>query len=357
MPDGRIVVLLVDDQPIVGEAIRRALADATSIEFYYCADPYAAVETAERIRPSVILQDLMMPGISGLTLVREYRSNAATADVPIIVLTMEDDAAIKNEAFACGVNDYLVKLPNSIELIARIRHHAIAYLSRIERDEAHRELRESQRLLLEQNLQLERLTNVDGLTGLSNRRYFDEFTSVQWKLAIRAQCHFSILMIDVDDFKHYNDTYGHLAGDVVLKHIGETIKSCCNRPADIVARFGGEEFVVSLTAPLGGTRIVGEKVCFAIQSLEIPHGASTVADRVTVSIGGATTLPVHGEPYLPLIEAADVALYDAKRSGKNRVIVRAHARAGAAASPRADEPIAEGSIAAVVRPASDPSPR
>jgi len=320
-PRTDIVVLLIDDQPIVAEAIRRLLAPIADVQFHYCRDPHQALETAEQIKPAVILQDLVMPGVDGLTLVRAYRANPGTADVPVIVLSTKEEAAVKGEAFLCGANDYVVKLPDSIELIARLRHHGMSYLHRVQRDSAYRALHESQRMLLLQNLELERLTHVDGLTGLSNRRYFDEFTTVQWKLAIRERTPFSILMIDVDDFKKYNDYYGHVAGDLVLKRIAQEIKARCQRPNDLVARFGGEEFVVGLCVPLGGALVVAERICDSIVALDISHEASTVGNVVTVSVGGASTWPIHGEDYLPLIEVADLALYEAKRSGKMRAIV------------------------------------
>jgi len=326
MNETKTVVLLVDDQQIVGEAIRRALANFPDIEFHFCSDSSLALATALRIRPAIILQDLVMPGVDGLDLVAAYRTNPATADIPIIVLSAQEDASTKSAAFGAGVNDYLVKLPDTIELIARIRHHARCYLNQIQRDAAYHALDLSQRKLQEQNLELERLTNLDGLTGLSSRRCFDEFTALHWRQAIRDGNAYSILMIDVDDFKSYNDTYGHLAGDSVLKSISAAIKKSCHRPTDIAARFGGEEFVVSIVAPLEGARVVGNRLCAAVEMLHIAHSGSSVSDGVTVSIGGASMFPQRGDPYLPLIEAADLALYDAKRAGKNTAIVRPHER-------------------------------
>jgi two-component system chemotaxis family response regulator WspR len=125
------------------------------------------------------------------------------------VLSTKEEPLVKSEAFALGANDYLIKLPDAIELIARVRHHSKAYLNQVQRDAAYLALHESQRRLMEINIELQRLTNVDGLTGLSNRRYFNEYTGAQWKLAIRDQSPISILMIDVDNFNLYNDTYGH----------------------------------------------------------------------------------------------------------------------------------------------------
>jgi two-component system chemotaxis family response regulator WspR len=281
------------------------------------------MQTAEKVKPTVILQDLLMPGVDGLSLVRQYRDNEATRDIPVIVLSAKEEAAIKSAAFAAGANDYLVKLPDNIELIARIRYHSHAYLNLLQRDAAFHALRESQRELVEKNLELSRLSNVDGLTGLNNRRYFDEFADIEWKRAIREQTDYAVLMIDVDDFKRYNDTYGHMAGDEVLRSVGRIIKACTRRPGDITARFGGEEFVVILpgsSAP--GALALGQKLCRGVEKLGMPHSASTVTKAVTVSIGGVSTIPHQGDSLAAVIETADVALYDAKRSGKNRVVIR-----------------------------------
>ena len=156
-------------------------------------------------------------------------------------------------------NDYLVKLPDQIELVARLRYHSNAYVNRVQRDTADCALRESQRALMEANLELQRLTRVDGLTGLGNRRHFDEYITAEWHRAVRTQTPLSVLMIDLDCFKCYNDTYGHLAGDRVLRQVAEIIQKNCARSTDLGARFGGEEFVVVLcNTPVTGMRAVGE---------------------------------------------------------------------------------------------------
>jgi signal transduction histidine kinase len=148
------MVLLVDDQPIVAQAVSRLLAGLPDVDLHYCSDPLEAIREANSIRPSVILQDLVMPSIDGLDLVRLFRANPGTAETPIIVLSSEDDAEVKSQAFAVGANDYLVKLPDQIELIARIRYHSKACLNQIQRDDAFRALRESQQQLLASNTAL-----------------------------------------------------------------------------------------------------------------------------------------------------------------------------------------------------------
>ncbi|MDP3857928.1 MAG: diguanylate cyclase [Stagnimonas sp.] len=313
-------VLLVDDQPMIGEAVRRALLGQAQLEYHYCGDPAAALDTAVRVRPTVILQDLVMPGIDGLTLVRRYRELPATRDIPIIVLSTKEDPAVKSEAFASGANDYLVKLPDNIELIARIRHHSRAHLNQLQRDAAYRALHESQLQLIAINAELKRLTHVDGLTGLSNRRYCDEYLDQEWRRAAREQLPLAVLMVDVDSFKRYNDHYGHLAGDETLKAVAQALQAGCERPSDLAARFGGEEFIVILPGcPTADAVAMGNKLCRAVAALAISHVASLAAGHVTVSIGAAATRPQPGSSPLQLIQLADQALYRAKEGGRNQV--------------------------------------
>ncbi len=318
--DAPAMVLLVDDQTIVAEAVRRALVDEAGIDFHYCPRSDDAMNTAIETRPTVILQDLVMPGTDGLSLVKAYRANPATRDVPIIVLSTQEEPVVKSAAFAAGANDYLVKLPDRIELVARIRYHSRSYINLLQRDDAYRALRQSQQQLLEANLELRRLTHSDGLTGLSNRRYLDEYLAAEWRRGTRERSELSLLMIDVDNFKLYNDTYGHVSGDSVLKQVATTIERCLRQSGDLAARFGGEEFAVVMpgTSP-GAARLLGEKIRLAVAALRLQHAQSSTGGYVTISIGGASIVPASGLPTTSLIEAADRALYRAKHDGKNRV--------------------------------------
>ncbi|WP_166360037.1 response regulator [Pseudomonas akapageensis] len=314
------MVLLVDDQAMIGEAVRRGLAQEENIDFHFCADPHQAIAQAVRIKPTVILQDLVMPGLDGLTLVREYRNHPATRDIPIIVLSTKEDPLVKSAAFAAGANDYLVKLPDNIELVARIRYHSRSYLTLLQRDEAYRALRVSQQQLLDTNLVLQKLMNSDGLTGLSNRRHFDEYMELEWRRAMREQAQLSLLMIDVDYFKSYNDNFGHLDGDEALRKVAEAIRESCSRPSDLPARYGGEEFVLVLpNTSHGGARLLAEKLRQTIEALQIPHVSPEPGSSLTVSIGLATMVPQVGSHCRQLISAADKGLYLAKHNGRNQV--------------------------------------
>nr|WP_304607885.1 diguanylate cyclase [Herbaspirillum sp. ASV7] len=317
----KIMVLLVDDQTMVGEAIRRALASEANIDFHFCTRAEEALAVAERTHPTVILQDLVMPGVDGMTLVRQYRASAVVANVPIIVLSSKDDPTVKRDAFAGGANDYMVKLPDVIELVARIRYHSRSYINLLQRDAAYRALRESQQQLQKTNFELQRLTNTDGLTGIANRRYFDDYLGAEWRRARRDGLHLSLLLIDVDFFKLYNDNYGHVAGDAVLRRVAQMLDESLQRPADLSARFGGEEFAMILPrTPLEGAQALGQKLCQLVEANQLPHERSSVSSWLTVSIGAASMVPTPEQELSELIEMADRRLYRAKQQGRNRVV-------------------------------------
>jgi two-component system chemotaxis family response regulator WspR len=313
------VVLLVDDQPIVAAAIRQMLAPHADIAFHYCQDPAQALAMAEQVTPTTILQDLVMPGVDGFTQVERFREHTATAAVPIIVLSSREDPRDKSRAFAIGASDYLVKLPDPIELIARIRAHSRSFLAAKERDEAYRALEELGKQLAEKNEVLERLSSLDGLTGIANRRRLDQALDAEWRRARRDGSELSIIMIDVDYFKKFNDHFGHLSGDDCLRQVAVALTAALRRPADLVARFGGEEFAVLMAAtPCEGCAIVAEHLRAAIEALAIAHPRSEVAECVTISLGSATMHPVEGDTFATLIARADGALYEAKKAGRNR---------------------------------------
>ncbi len=170
LPDAyHALVLLVDDQAFVSDAVRRAFLQQRDIDYHYCAQPEEAITLANNLRPTVILLDLVMPQISGLTLLRQFRQNPDTRETPIIVLSSREEARTKSEAFAFGANDYLVKLPETVELRARVRYHSRAHLNRIQREEAFQALRESQQQLVRKNAELS-LMNQDYERALAGLR-------------------------------------------------------------------------------------------------------------------------------------------------------------------------------------------
>ena len=321
LPKYPIIVMLVDDQPFVAEAIRKQLAEDSEINFHYCAVPDQAISTALEIRPTVILLDMVMPDVDGLALLRYFRSNPGTREVPVIVLSSRDDAKVKAEAFEAGANDYLIKLPDKIEMLARIRYHSNGFIVKQQRDEAYRALRESQNKLAEANLELMRMANYDALTGLANRRHFDESLNIEWKRAMRKREPMSVMMLDIDYFKSYNDTYGHLKGDEVLRKVADVIQKSLMRPADLAYRYGGEEFVLILPEiSLTGTKVLAENIRKNVAALDIPHEGSEIAHHLTISIGVASLVPNSDETPTTLVSLADAALYRAKDAGRNQVV-------------------------------------
>lgn len=327
-----LMVLLVDDQPFVAETIRRQLLGEHDIDFHYCVDPAEAMGAAISIGPTVVLLDLVMPDIDGLTLCRFFRSHPGTRDLPIIVLSSTEDAPVKAQAFAAGANDYLVKLPDRIELIARLRYHSAAYINKLQRDEAYRALRASQMKLEQLNMELLQLANLDGLTSIANRRYFNERYTEEWARAARAKAPLSLIMVDVDHFKLFNDSYGHLEGDDCLKRVARTIEENTRRISDLAARYGGEEFIILLAeTDVSGAMKVAETVRAAIEALAIPHDASPVSAWVTISLGVASALPQPGSNPNALIKRVDEALYQAKRQGRNQTVVAGAEENGAEA--------------------------
>jgi two-component system chemotaxis family response regulator WspR len=323
------VVLLVDDQAMVAEGIRRMIADEPDITFHYCSDPKKAVHEAVACKATVILQDLVMPDVDGMTLVRFYRNNPATRDVPVIVLSSKDDPNIKSDAFDQGATDYLVKLPEKVELLARIRAHAKSYIAQRERDEAFSNLRSMQEQLEKMNVELarsnrelQRLSSMDGLTSLANRRQFDSRLEDEWQRAMRSGLPLSLIFADIDFFKRYNDQYGHQCGDECLQRVAAALQETIHRPADLVSRYGGEEFVMILPETTDeGALAVAEKVLSTITALNIPHANSDASDHVTLSIGVATLCPKEGSQPQELIEMADKMLYRAKERGRNCIEV------------------------------------
>ncbi len=215
LTEHKVTVLLVDDQPIIGEAVRRMLAGEPDIAFHYCKDATRAVAAANEIGPTVILQDLVMPDLDGLTLVRLFRENEATRETPMIVLSTKEEPKIKAEAFGLGANDYLVKLPDRLELLARIRHHSKGYISLLQRNEAYRALQASQALLAKDVAQAAKY-----VLSLLPEKLTDGPIRADWRFIPSAELggdSFGYGWVDADHFALYLlDVSGHGVGAALL---------------------------------------------------------------------------------------------------------------------------------------------
>jgi len=309
------VVMLIDDQAIVEYRVKELLKNEVDISFHYCPDPATAVAQAIQIKPSVVLMDLVMPNIDGLTLCRVFRETSETADIPIIMLSANDDGITKAHSFSSGANDYLVKLPEQIEFIARIRYHSKSYTIKLERDEAYEALCQSQMELEALNDRLQKMAHYDELTKLPNRPLFLDRLAMMIAQAKRNERMAAVLFLDLDDFKPINDLYGHQAGDEALKIVAQRLTSIL-RETDTVARFGGDEFAVVIgnmeTAEYASR--VAEKI---IKSISTPLALSNEQQaKMGISIG-ISLFPDDSRELNGLIAYADHAMYESKRGSKN----------------------------------------
>ncbi len=299
MMDGaqKPLVLIVDDMPTNIQILAESLAEDYRIRV--AVGGKAALDVVERQGvPDLVLLDVMMPGMDGYEVCRVLKENPRTSKVPVIFVTAMNEAADEERGLRAGAVDYITK-PFHLPIIkARLRNHI--------------------KLKLMTDM-LEAMAWLDGLTGIPNRRRFDDALETEWKRALRLGTSLSVIMADVDYFKNYNDQYGHDAGDICLKRVASALAGEVTRPADLVARYGGEEFI--LLAPetdADGAQVLAEHVRCGVERLNLPHEYSNVAPCVTISVGYASMVPARLASAAALVQTADNMLYYAKRLGRNR---------------------------------------
>lgn len=293
--DDRPRILVVDDERININILNALLK--TDYKISAATTGEQALKAALTGQPDLILLDILLPGMDGHQVCRKLKSDPETRSIPIIFITAMGDAESETMAFALGAVDFIPKPFNNAVVKARVAAHL-----RLKR----------------QNDMLEKLASMDPLTNVPNRRAFDQARTAEWRRCQREQLPISIIMIDVDQFKQYNDNYGHGAGDECLTRIARAINSCIHRPGDMLARYGGEEFAAIMSGTNSeGALQMAQQFHAAIAELVIPHEHSTVSACVTISIGVATTTRTDEVTLEELTEAADKMLYQAKESGRS----------------------------------------
>ncbi|MBF0422048.1 MAG: diguanylate cyclase [Magnetococcales bacterium] len=297
-PHHKHKILVVDDTETNIDVLLELLDPLYEVSV--ALDGRTALDLVVKERPDIILLDVMMPEMDGWTVCRALKENDATRDIPVVFLTARGQTDDELKGFELGAVDYITKPFAGVVVQARVKTHLE---------------------LKSQRDYLASLSTLDGLTGIPNRRRFDAALGHEWQRAIRGNMALSLILMDVDHFKAYNDNYGHAAGDECLRRVAKDgFRRVVHRAADLVARYGGEEFVCLLPdTDHAGARHVAEVFRSNLEAIHLPHAYSSVAPHVTMSLGVATVIPSTDHKPLFLIEKADSQLYLSKKNGRNRV--------------------------------------
>jgi len=323
-----MAIVIVDDSIFSLEMIKAFLGSAgyldvitvqSAREIYQLLDGQS---DRGKIDIDLILMDILMPGINGIEACRNIKKREELVDVPVIMVTAATDKDNLHLAFSAGAMDYIKKPLDKVELLTRINSAL-----RLKHETARRKARESELLEVTRQLKVanERLRNLsflDGLTRIANRRHFDQEFLKEFRRAKREKDPLSLIILDIDYFKAFNDTYGHIKGDDCLITVANTLKKALKRPGDFAARYGGEEFAVVLpNTDDTGAAIIAEELRTSIEKVRIQHCNSLCSEYVTASLGVVTRFPSQAATQEDMILAADRALYRSKHEGRNRVSV------------------------------------
>jgi len=294
---GKRMILAVDDQPVNIRLLYEILK--SDYEVCMATGGQAALAFCETRLPDLILLDVLMPEVDGYEVCRTLKADERTREIPVIFVTAQDDPNEEARGLNAGAADFISKPINSRVVLARVG---------------------TQMTLIAQAEALRSLAMIDGPTGIANRRQFDITLAVEWRQSLRSGKPLCMLLVDIDYFKPYNDYYGHPAGDACIQAVASVLKKSFNRPLDVVARYGGDEFACVLPdTTLEGAYRKALELERAVRALGLPHEKSAIAAIATVSIGVASAVPEEGDLATELIAAADRQLYKAKDLGRGQV--------------------------------------
>jgi diguanylate cyclase (GGDEF)-like protein len=294
---GKPKLLVVDDQPINIQVMYQAFAG--DYQVFMATSGAQALAICKDNPPDLLLLDVVMPGMDGFEVCRHLKANEATQDIPVIFVTAHTDAAQETHGLSLGAVDFIAKPVNPAVVRARVKTHLT--------------------LKFQSDL-LRKLVFLDGLSGVYNRRYFDQQFAMEWARSVRNASPLSVIMVDVDFFKLFNDRYGHQAGDDCLRQIAIALRACLKRPADLVARYGGEEFACILPdTTFDNAMTLACALELRVRDLQIAHEASAINKFVTISAGMATRIATSQGDASNLLGLADVQLYLAKQNGRAQV--------------------------------------
>jgi diguanylate cyclase (GGDEF)-like protein len=292
-------LLIADDSSTNIELLDAVLG--SDYEILFATTGVEAVELAISETPDLVLLDVMMPEMDGFETCTQLKADRRTAEIPVIFVTALNREAEEARGLEVGAIDFISKPFSPAVIRARVRNHL--------------ELKRQRDIL-------RGLSFLDGLTGLANRRRLDQFLDQEWRRSLRSQSPLSLILMDIDYFKDFNDAAGHLAGDDCLRKIAQTLESSIHRAGDLIARYGGEEFVCVLPETAqDGALAVATKVQSLMAALALPHPRSAGGPFLTLSLGVATHIVSPGENAESLLKAADLAMYKAKAAGRNRIVV------------------------------------